>query len=199
MRSFKLFIIVLVLLVACMVAFWTVRATVIAQEAAEYAPAPTPAIFLPAGTAIPAVVWGGVPQAAAAGDGIIAFVETVVVVDGRVGVPQGAQLKGTLDRIEFLGPNARINANFTTLRMGNGTFPIESRELTAILPVQTDFDILGTGFGSLMDGTIGLAIGAGSHDVRLIRRGIVEGVRAAIPSDAVNISVVLARPANLVS
>src|SRR5262245_35062631 len=162
-------------------AFWSYRVRAAAEEAAEFAPSQVSPVLVPAGTTIHAVMRGGIPEFAAAGDKVAAFVLRPVVSDGRLLIPANAELKGTLEQVSVKGDKARVRMNFTVLYIEGRSWNIKARPSTTIAPVQSDVETIGSAFEMLLGGSLGATIGAASGDLHLVQRGMFVGAGISAP------------------
>jgi hypothetical protein len=161
-------------------ALWSYRVRAAAEEAQKFAPIQVAPTVLPAGTRIKAVLWDTIAASAASGDRVTASVAMPVIVKGKLLIPPEALLKGALNEVSVLRTQARVGIDFTLLVIGESEFPIQTRTVVAVAPVQTDIEVLLSGFRTLMGAMLGAAVGAGSEDWHVIEMGIVAGGQ---PSD----------------
>ena len=192
MRAFTRLLPVLILIVFGITAVWLYRAKATVEQAAEYAPAGVGQTLIPAGTAIPAVLRNGIPESARAGDSVRAFVSNPVVVNGRAVIAPEAQLQGELQEILITGEEARVSMNFSGLRICSAPIAIETRRVVAVVPVETDVDIASAAFRAVLGASLGAAIGAGSGDLRVIERGLFEGLSSSALQKSIPIRIILA-------
>jgi len=163
-----------------------------AHEADEFAPTPTQRVLLPAATSIEAMVINGIVSSAVVGDDITAFVSRPVVFNGRLAIPRGAQLKGSLESVSILSSAIKVQISFTGLATSNKFVPIHAKPVEVIAPAQSDIRTLGSGLQMLWSAAIGAGIGAASGSARIIERGLLDGSMAAVSvQSAVAVTIVL--------
>lgn len=193
MRRFAHFTFVVAVALLAIAAFRAYRVRAAAEEAARYSPEDVSPVWLPAGTAIDAVMWNGIAASARVGDPVQAFVPTQVRADGKLAILSGAQLRGELEQISKRGPKARVSVNFSVLIANGRSLSIQTRRVVKTIPIHSDIDTFSTAFGALLGASVGAAVGAASGDLRLIDRGVQEGAKNTIsPDPAIHITVVLA-------
>src|SRR5262245_32698402 len=108
MRGSVRFALILIVAVLALLLYRSYRIQARAEEAAEFAPAAAEPILLPAGTLIQAGVWGtGIPESAAAGDDVTAFVVPPIAVDGKTVIATTGRLKGKLEEVTVNDSRAR--------------------------------------------------------------------------------------------
>jgi hypothetical protein len=173
-------ILVLIILAVSAFGWYRVRA---AQEAAQFMPADTTPVLVPAGTMISAVVRHRIPESAAPGDTIVAYVQDHVFVDGRTAVRSGAQLNGHIEKVSVSGNTARASFRVDCLLTNGLMLTIETRGITAEIPVRSEPEILTAALKALMGAMMGAAIGAESRDPRMVDRALIEGVATSIPEE----------------
>jgi hypothetical protein len=190
------FVILTASILAGLAAIWTFRVRAAAYEAAQFAPAPAmvrPAM-LPAGTAIEAVVTNGIPMTASPGDPVTAIIATPVHVDGILVIPSGAQLEGIVETVSKFDDTGEAQLRFSILGSNGRSVEIQTQTVVVKGPIVDDVEILTGALQSMMGATLGAAIGAETGDVRLIERGVIEGLGSSAPTDnTVSVMVVLAR------
>ena len=186
--------IIVILIVAAISDFRSYRVRAAAEAAARFKPTMSRSVFVPAGTAIKAVLWNGIPALATRGDVIAAHVPMPVIVDGDLLIPDGAWLKGELEEFATSDAKAWANIRFTQLVIRDRTFSVQARRVVLVVPVQSDIQILGTIIKTLVGGGLGAAVGADTGDTRLLDTGLRVGVVSSVFSDAIApVSVVLVR------
>ena len=194
MRRFARFAVIVALVVFSISLFRSYRVRAVAEEAAQFAPAAATPVLVPAGTAIPAVIWNGISESAAPGDSITAVVSKPVIVNGELAIPSGSRLKGKLQKVSFSHAKAKVQIGFNVLLVRGRNLTIQARPFEGGIPVETDLQILSAALTTLMEASLGAAIGAGSGNPRVTSRGLFEGVRAsALHQSAVPITVILTR------
>jgi hypothetical protein len=165
-------------------AVWSYRVRA-AEEAAEYLPAPVTPVFLPEGTKIEAVSRTKMPSTIAVGDKVTFFVSTPVTVNGKVEIPAGARLRGTVQSLAVTGKKAQVDMKFTELELlsRGQSIAIEAHGRAEDAPVGNDLDSIKAGLRTLAGVALGATIGAGSGDPKLVRRGVIEGASNAMTID----------------
>lgn len=109
-------------LIAC---FWTAQLPVVSAQSAAGTPAPSTQITVPAGTVIPLNLVTSIrKKSTQPGDTIRASVAFPVVVNGRVAIPAGSYVEGTLRQSAVLDRRGRTTAepqiHFNRLLFANG-------------------------------------------------------------------------------
>ena len=170
-------------------AFWSYRVKA-AEEKLEFAPTSIAPILLPAGTQIHAVLWNGLPDSTAAGDSVTAFANEPITVQGEH-VIAGAQLRGKLTQVFMGEETVEATMKFRVLEICGRSFPIQTRQVMTVVPIQTEIDIAGSVLQALMRATVGAGIGAQSGDRRVVGRGMLEGARASVSAPSAPITVIL--------
>lgn len=193
MRASGRFTVVLILIVAGVLMFRSYRIHSNAAQASEYAPAAAEPILLPSGTVIQAVVGGaGIPETAAAGDEVTAFVIPPIVVDGKSLISSRGRLGGTLESVAISGSEARIRINFTTLLIRGKVFRIEAQPVVTTAPVESDIAMIGEALSTLFGASLGASLGAASRDKDLVDQGLFEGAMSSMSGpDGIPIKVIL--------
>jgi hypothetical protein len=186
-----IFAVALILLAVSVFSAYRVRA---AEEAAQFEPAYTEPVLVPARTVIPAALKNRIPESAEAGDTVTAFVSAPILVDDRTVIPPGAELKGELEKVSISGTTAKSTVKFNRLLTGGQAFEIETRQIEVKIPVQSDTEIIGSALRTLMGATLGAALGAQARDPKVFYGGIYEAAAASVTLDVeVPITVTLLR------
>ena len=186
----RVFVAAFIMLLA--IAFWSYRVRAAAEEAAEFAPSEVSPVLVPAGTTISAAMRGGIPEFAAAGDKVTAFVLRPVVLNGKLLVPADAELKGGLEQVSVKGGKARVRMSFTVLLIEGRSWNIRALPVTTIAPVQSDLETIGSAFDMLLGGSLGATIGAASGDLHLVQRGMFLGAGVSAPEEpTIPVNVIL--------
>ena len=171
---------------------WSSRASA-AKEAAEYAPAATPHVLVPPGTAIQAVITNGISASAGAGDSITAFVSRPVTAADQLVIPAGARLNGYLQAVNFQEHKVQATIDFTRLRIGGQSFVIETEPVRTVAPAQSDTRILGNALRTVIGAGLGAGLGAASGIRGVVDRMFIEGAMDSLPvQPIVAIRVILA-------
>lgn len=173
---------VVVILLALSV-FWTNRVKA-AADAAEFQPVSNAPLLLPTGTVIQAEIRNRFPESAEAGDTMTAFVSRQVMSDNKLAIPADALLEGSLEKLTVTGSRGRAVIDFNQLLIGRQSFAIHTLPCLANGEVKNDIEVLGSGIRLLMGTTVGTAIGAGTGDIRLVDRALLEGAREAVQDDS---------------
>ena len=154
-------------------------------------------ITIPAGTHIQVVIRNRVAKSADIGDSLTAFVTSPVVLKGATVIPIGAQIQGKLEELSVQGSDGKATISFKALRLDGHNFPIQTQQIVAKIPVQSDTAILGSALRVLAGAGLGVALGAVSGDPNLINRAMFQGALPSISNDmAVPLTVVLTRDLN---
>jgi len=178
--------------------FWSYRVRAAGEEAAQFEPADTSSILLPAGTVVPGAIRSGVVSSAQAGDTVRAFVSTRVSAGEKVAFATETQLKGEIEDLTILGNSAKVSMEFTNLLLPGRTFTVQTQPVVAVIPIRSDAEIVSNTFRMLIGASIGAAIGAASENNQLIPSGLIEGARpTASVEQEVPIAVILVRDVNL--
>jgi len=194
--KFTRFLLVLTMVAFGIIAFRSYRINVAVSKASEYQPRAVVFRSIPAGTSFEAVLPYGITEATKPGDKIVSFVSAPVVVNNELAIPSGAQLIGTLDKIERSHHTAAVRLSFSQLVIDKQNFKIETNTATANVPVESEIDTVGNAFKVMTGALLGTAMGAGSGDKRAISRGAILGGMSGLPdpNDMAKISVVLTQP-----
>jgi len=186
------FAIGITLIILALSAFWASRVRA-ASVAAQFAPA-TMSVLIPADTVIDVLIANGITSSSVEGDTVQALVSGPVVVEGRLVIPDGAQLDGNLERVSVDAKNVKATIAFTVLTADGRSFPIQTQPLVVILPIRGDTEILFGALKALTGSGIGTSIGAPSEDGRVIERGLLAGTGLSLPANlAVPAKVILMR------
>jgi hypothetical protein len=186
--------IIVILIVAAISDYRSYRVRAAAEAAARFKPTVSGPVFVPAGTAIQAVLWNGVPALATRGDFVAAHVPMPVIVDGNLLIPDGAWLNGELEEFVVSDSKAWANIRFTQLVIRDRSFSVQTRRVVFVIPVQSDIQILGTILKTLVGAGLGAAVGADTGDKRLLDSGLRVGVVSSVFSGAMApVSIVLVR------
>jgi hypothetical protein len=173
--------------------FWSFRVRA-AQEASQFEPARGNTAIIPAGTVINGILRNGIPASVAAGDTITANTDTPLMLDNRVAIPAGVQLAGTVEDLSFSGRTATADIRFTALFTGRRSIPIQTEQIIVTARVQSSIEAVSGGLSALIGTGIGAGIGAASGDVKLVKRGVLEGAGSMQVSDSsIPISITLTR------
>jgi hypothetical protein len=159
------------------------------QQPWEFAPRSVNAWSLSAGTAIHGVLAYGITESTTRGDKVIAIVSDSAVAGGKTIIPLGAQLEGTVERIEQNGPSAEAVLKFSRLIINGTATDIHTVPITITAPVISNFQVLGDAFGVTAGALLGTAVGAASNNPRQVPRGTVVGGVAAMPDPDKPVSV----------
>jgi hypothetical protein len=171
--------------------FWSFRVRA-AEEAAEFKPIRVAAGFIPAGTAIPAVLQTGIPASVAKGDRLLAVTTEPVLVKGTVAIPVGAQLEGTVNELVSSGRETDIDVGFSELFTGSRSVPIRAKETRVSGHAQSPIKAVTGGLAALVQTSIGAAVGAATGDANLVKRGVLEAAGTiGSPDSAIPITIVL--------
>jgi hypothetical protein len=171
--------------------FWSYRVRA-AEEAAQFAPTRIIHVVLPAGTALKAAIKNGIASSAKPGDIVTAFVSKPILVDSEPSVFADGQLKGTLQKWSISERTGKAWISFTLLQTRGGSVAIHTKPVVVMTPVISDVKILRTALRTFVGVAFGIAMGAGSGDVRLIDYGVIVGTGVSMPVDAtVPITVIL--------
>ncbi len=193
MRKVTPFAIAIALMTVAMSIFWSYRVRA-ANEAAEFAPAATQRVVLPASTVIYATIANGIASSAEAGESVTASVSTPVLSNGRVVIPPGAQLEGNLKETSDFGTTVKAVITFGVLTIGDRSFPIQTRPIMVAAPARSDTAILIAALRIIVGAGIAAGMGASSKDERLLEHGLLETTRASLAVEsAVPITVTLVR------
>jgi hypothetical protein len=177
LRRIARFTATVVLIVLGLSLFWSYRVRAAETEAAEYLPIDVTPVLVPKGTAIEAELRNQI-IAAGVGDSVMATVLEPVVIDGRTVIPPGAQLTGNLQSLSIQGHITQAAIHFTALRIGERLIAIQTDPVAFTTKTQSETDILSSAAKTLTGASIGAAVGAGSQDLRLVRRGMFEALDA---------------------
>jgi len=199
MRGPVRFALILIVAVLTLLLYRSHRIHVRAEQASEFAPAAAEPILVPAGTRIQAGVWGtGIPESAAVGDDVTAFVVPPIAVDGKTVIATTGRLKGKLEEVTINDSRGRARINFTSLLIRDKVVSIQARPVVVVAPVESDFGTIGLALRTLMGASLGASVGASSGDQNLVDRGLVEGAMTTMPNEAgLHITIVLTRDLNL--
>ena len=181
------------------IAFWSYGTNVITSTASEFKPATRQLTLVPAGTRIPAILPYGITEGTKPGDKIVAFVSSPVTINKEITIPRGAQLNGVVEQIEGKHGKASTRLSFSELVVSNRLIQIQTDRIVAIIPVTTDFQILGNAFQATTSAVLGIVTGAGSRDEKAIGLGAVRGslVTPGLDTNVTAVTVVLNRPVQL--
>ena len=151
-----------------------------AREAGTYQPTSTGPILVPAGTAIPVVLNNGVRSSSVPGDEVVAFVPDAVIVNDKLVIQSGAQLRGTLEKLLRVDGWGKAYIRFTDLQVFNQSFPIQAQRVEVITPLQSDIAIVSNTLGALMGAGFGAAIGAATGDGRSVGVSMLQGATTSV-------------------
>src|SRR4051794_38743497 len=168
------------------VSIWSFRVHATA-EAAKYAPAPAMAVHhvISAGTLIQAESRTKMPASIAAGDAVTLFVSTAVISEGQIEIPEGAQLRCTVDNVLIQKRTGEAHLKVTDLVIQGRSLAVQAVGTATDVPIQSDFGNIRAGLQALFGVAVGASIGAASGYPRLLDRGWRDGSRHWLKIDTI--------------
>ena len=173
-------VIVTLIPVLLIVAFWIYRTRITALKAAQYAPAAPQLTVIPPGTQFQAILRDGIPESTKAGDTIVGFISAPVVVNNEVAIPAGTPLKGVVEEVKMGEKKAIVRVNFDHLVFHDREFSIRTKSVMATAPIVSDFEVLASALRTTTGAAVGAAAGATSRDEGQIGKGLVGGALSGV-------------------
>jgi len=157
-------------------------------------------VVVPEGTRIPAVLKNSFSSSTKAGDSVRAFVADPVMVNETVAIPIGSRMDGTVEQIMTTKVQAETTLRFSSVLIGDKSWPIETEPLKTNVTIESDFEILSNALGTVASTGIGVAIGAAGRTEGGIAAGLTAGAMRAASggNNDIKITVILAEPLHLI-
>jgi len=173
-------------------ASWQYRVHMAVVTASQFAPRVAMPKLVPAGTEIRAILKNEITESTKPGDLVLGFVSDQVIVNGKVAIPPGTRVNGTIEQISKHDNEATIWLSLTSLVIEHQEIRIHTRPVLAKAPIVTDISILGSAFDAVTEGGIGAAFGATTRSQEAIAAGLAAGaLRGASGLDQNNIQITL--------
>ena len=168
--------------------------------AGEFMPTTPVHVVVPKGTRIPAVLKNSFSSSTKPGDSVRAFVTDPVMVNETVAIPVGSRMDGTVEQITTTKAQAETSLRFSSVLIGEKSWPIETEPVKTNVTIESDFEILSNALGTVASTGIGVAIGASGRTEGGIAAGLTAGaMRAATAGNSdIKITVILAEPLYLI-